>query len=133
DLMGTFGPRNFGRGSDPVQVIRVNSTSFTFLTLLGHHRGAGQTISFETYENSLNVGPMELDPSNPTKIVWLAQYGTYVASWSHPFITALNVGANMGAGGAWWLQAHNLRVALGTEDGTLDKVLRGPRDVFYHF
>jgi hypothetical protein len=100
DLINTVGPlNNMGTGSDPVTVIAVSPLAFTFLTHAEHHRGAGQTISFECYEAS--------------GVVKLAQYGTYVSSWSHPFTSAFNLGANAGASGAWALQAHNLRLALG--------------------
>ncbi len=100
DLIDTIGPfDNMGTGSDPVLVIAVSALAFTFLTLAGHHRGVGQMISFECYEAG--------------GIVKLAQYGTYVSTWSRPFTSAFNLGANAGASGAWALQAHNLRLALG--------------------
>ncbi|MDB5663499.1 hypothetical protein [Cypionkella sp.] len=100
DLIDTMGPfDNMGTGSDPVTVTAVAPLAFTFTTLAGHHRGAGQTISFECYEKA--------------GVVELAQYGTYVSTWSHPFTSAFNLGANAGASGAWALQAHNLRLALG--------------------
>lgn len=100
DLIDTVGPfNNMGTGSDPVTVIAVTPLSFAFLTHAAHHRGAGQTISFECYEAG--------------GIVRLAQYDTYVSSWSHPLTSAFNLGASAGASGAWALQAHNLRLALG--------------------
>jgi hypothetical protein len=48
NLMDTIGPSNLGLGPDPVRVISVLPTSFTFETLAGHHRGVGQTIRFDT-------------------------------------------------------------------------------------
>ncbi|MFC3181796.1 hypothetical protein [Cypionkella sinensis] len=100
DLIDTVGPfNNMGTGSDPVQVSAVTSLMFTFTTLTGHHRGAGQTISFECAEVGGNVQ--------------LSQYGTYVSTLSHPLTSLFNLGANAGAAGAWSLQAHNLRLALG--------------------
>ena len=100
DLIDTVGPlNNMGTGSDPVTVIALTPLAFTFLTHAEHHRGAGQKISFECYEAG--------------GIAKLAQYGTYVSTWSHPFTSAFNLAANVGASGAWALQAHNLRLALG--------------------
>lgn len=100
DLIDTVGPfNNMGTGSDPVTVTAVSSLAFTFTTHAEHHRGAGQTISFECYESGGTVK--------------LAQYGTYVSTWDHPLTSAFNLGANLGASGAWALQAHNLRLALG--------------------
>jgi hypothetical protein len=100
DLINTTGPlNNLGTGSDPVIVSLVTPLMFTFSTLAGHHRGAGQTISFECYEAGGNVK--------------LAQYGTYVSSWSRAGTSAFNLVANAGAIAAWALQAHNLRLALG--------------------
>jgi hypothetical protein len=129
DLVNTTGPlNNFGQGPDPVQVNAVSSTSFTFLTLVGHHRGSGQTITFETYEKLSD----ENGTSSMYMHVFLAQHGTYVASFLHPFSTMFNWGiANNGAVLAWCLQAHNLRVALGTNgesglwtaDAAADKLL----------
>ena len=100
DLINTVGPvGTMGTGPDPVEVTAVSTLAFTFTTLAGHHRGPGQTISFECYETGGKV--------------MLAQYGTYVSTWSHPLTSAFNLGANAGASGAWALQAHNLRLALG--------------------
>jgi hypothetical protein len=128
DLVNTTGPLDsFGTGPDPVQVQDVSVTSFTFLTLAGHHRGAGQTITFETYEKLSD----ENGSTSMYMHVYLTQHGTYIASFMHPFSTMFNWCANVGAAGAWGLQAHNLRVALGTngQDGlataeaAVDKVL----------
>jgi hypothetical protein len=125
DLVNTTGPLDsLGTGPDPVRVTAVSPKAFTFLTLAGHHRGAGQTISFETYEKPL------LEDDVMEMHVFLAQYGTYVSSFHHPFSTLFNWGANLGAGGAWALQAHNMRVALGTAGSFESTVLPGPRNVF---
>ena len=117
DLINTVGPLgNWGTGPDPVQVSAIGPLFFTFTTLAGHHRGAGQTISFECFERAGRV--------------WLAQYGTYVSTWSHPLTTVFNMGANMGASGAWALQAHNLRDALGTAGSVEDAIIPGGRTVW---
>jgi len=127
DLTNTTGPRDsLGTGPDPVRVTAVTATSFTFLTLAGHHRGPGQTITFETYEKLT----MEDDGTSMWMHVYLAQYGTYISSFHHPFSTLFNWGANLGAAGAWALQAHNLRSALGTEGDIESTVIPGPRTVF---
>jgi len=119
DLVNTTGPLgNWGAGPDPVRVSFVGSTKFTFLTLAGHHRGPGQTISFETYDR-LNALGDDAEPMTQYMHIYLAQYGTYIASFLHPFSTLFNWGiANNGAVLAWALQAHNLRVALGTYAST---------------
>lgn len=127
DLLNTTGPFNsFGTGPDPVKVSKLSGVSFTFLTLTGHHRGPGQTITFETYNNLKT----ENDGLTMRMHVYLAQYGTYISSFTHPFSTIFNWGANLGAGGAWALQAHNLRVALGTASSFESTMLPGPRNVF---
>jgi hypothetical protein len=74
NLRNTTGPLDsLGTGPDPVKVTALSSKSFTFLTLAGHHRGAGQTITFETYEK-LALG----DGGTTMRMhVYLAQYGTY--------------------------------------------------------
>lgn len=101
DLMNTIGPGNLGLGPDPVEVTAVTPTSFTFLTLAGHHRGVGQTIRFDTSSRSGHLR--------------LMQSGTF-NHWD-PRQTHYNTGAT----GAWALQAHNLRVAVGTVgDPSLD-------------
>ena len=92
--MNTIGPMNLGLGPDPIQVTTVTASLFTFTTLSGHHRGAGQTISFETSSRGGHV--------------WLSQFGTFNSL--DPRQYAYNAGASY----AWSLQAHNLRVALGT-------------------
>ncbi|WP_376096449.1 hypothetical protein ACE7GA_04895 [Roseomonas sp. CCTCC AB2023176] len=94
DLMNTIGPGNLGLGPDPVEVTAVTSTSFTFLTLAGHHRGVGQTIRFDT---SSSGGHLRLSQSGTFNSFDPRQYAY-----------------NTGAAGAWALQAHNLRVAVGT-------------------
>ena len=94
DLMNTIGPRNLGQGPDPIKVSVAISNSFTFLTLAGHHRGAGQTITFKTFEKGGHL--------------WLTQFGTFNSL--DPRQYAYNTGATY----AWALQAHNLRVAIGT-------------------
>ena len=94
DLMNTIGPSNLGLGPDPVEVSAVTSTSFTFLTLAGHHRGAGQTIQFDT--------------SSVSGQLRLLQSGTFNSYDPRQYAY------NKGATGAWALQAHNLRVAIGT-------------------
>lgn len=125
DLVNTTGPLNaLGTGPDPVKVTVLTPTLFTFLTLKGHHRGAGQTITFETYEK------LSLEDSSMYMHVYLTQYGTYVSSFYHPFSTMFNWGANLGAGGAWALQAHNLRDALGTAGSIESWIIPGPRTVF---
>jgi hypothetical protein len=127
DLINTIGPfKNWGTGADPVQVTAVTSTSFTFTTLAGHHRGPGQTITFETLER------LELEDDGVTMRmhVFLVQRGTYVSSLRHPFTSAFNLGANVGAAGAWALQAHNLRAALGTEGSVEHAIIPGQRTVW---
>lgn len=94
NLMDTIGPSNLGLGPDPVRVISVLPTSFTFETLAGHHRGVGQTIRFDTRSVSGRLR--------------LLQSGTFNSA--DPRQYAYNTGAT----GAWALQAHNLRVAVGT-------------------
>lgn len=102
NLMNTIGPSNYGLGPDPVEVIDVRSTYFTFLTLEGHHRGAGQTIRFDT--------------SSASGHLRLLQSGTFNS------IDPRQYAYNTGATGAWALQAHNLRVAVGTvSDPSLDR------------
>jgi hypothetical protein len=107
DLMNTIGPRNLGQGPDPIEVTSVSATSFTFTTLAGHHRGAGQTITFTTIEKLGHV--------------WLIQSGTFNS------LDPRQYAYNAGAIAAWALQAHNLRVALGTVGssglGTAEKAL----------
>ena len=104
----------------------LSSKSFTFLTLAGHHRGPGQTITFETYDKlALEDGGLTMRMH-----VYLAQYETYISSFHNPFSTLFNWGANLGAGGAWALQAHNLRVALGTAGSFESAILPGPRNIF---
>jgi hypothetical protein len=111
DLINTVGPwGNLWQGSDPVQVIAVSATLFTFLTLAGHHRGPGQTITFETYDRLSDEG----GTLSMYMHTFLTQHGTYIQSFAHPFSSVFNMGANRGAAIAWSLQAHNLRVALGT-------------------
>ena len=129
DLINTYGPfDNFLLGADPVVVTAVGATSFTFTTLEGHHRGAGQTITFETYDK---IGQ---DPGHHglqySEHVYLAQYGTFISSWRHPFSSLFNYAANVGASGAWALQAHNLREALGTAGQFEDWALPGRRTVW---
>ncbi|MGH8080985.1 MAG: hypothetical protein ACREP7_10445 [Lysobacter sp.] len=120
DLIDTVGAfNNWGTGPDPVRVITATPLLFTFLTLSGHHRGAGQTISFETFERG-------------GKVI-LCQYGTYTWAIRHPFSSLFNVGANVGASGAWALQAHNLRVALGTAGSIEGFVIPGARTVWPSF
>jgi hypothetical protein len=127
DLVDTTGPFNsFWTGADPVTVTRVGALSFTFTTLAGHHRGAGQTITFETYDRLA----MEDDDVTMRMHVYLAQYGTYTRSFSHPFSSLFNMGANIGASGAWFLQAHNLRHALGTSGEFENAIIPGARTVF---
>ena len=127
DLINTTGPYNsFRTGPDPVTVTKLSSLSFTFTTLAGHHRGAGQTISFEAYDKLA----MEDDGLTMRMHVYLAQYGTYINSFSHPFSTLFNIGANIGASGAWALQAHNLRDALGTLGEFEKAIIPGKRAVF---
>jgi hypothetical protein len=127
DLINTTGPFNsFWTGADPVTVTAVSSLSFTFTTLAGHHRGAGQTITFECFEKLA----MEDNGHSMYMHVWLAQYGTYIASFAHPFSSLFNLGANVGAAGAWALQAHNLRDALGTGGSIEDAIIPGSRTVF---
>jgi hypothetical protein len=127
DLINTTGPFNsFWTGSDPVTVTSVTTLSFTFTTLAGHHRGAGQTITFETYDKLST----EDDGLTMRMHVYLSQHGTYISSWSHPFSSLFNVGANVGAAGAWALQAHNLRAALGTAGSIESTLIPGPRTVF---
>lgn len=127
DLINTTGPLDsLGTGPDPVRVTVVTPKSFTFLTLAGHHRGAGQTITFETYDKLAT----EDDGTTMRMHVYLAQYGTYISSFYHPFSTMFNWGANLGAAGAWALQAHNLRDALGTAGSIESTVIPGPRTVF---
>lgn len=94
DLLNTIGPNNLGLGPDPIKVTSVSADSFTFSTLAGHHRGAGQTITFKTFEKGGHV--------------WLTQFGTFNSL--DPRQYAYNTGATL----AWALQAHNLRVAIGT-------------------
>lgn len=125
DLLNTTGPLNaLGTRPDPVEVTALSDKSFTFLTLKGHHRGSGQTITFETYEK------LTSDGSKMLMHVYLTQHGTYVSSFYHPFSTVFNWGANLGAGGAWALQAHNLRDALGTAGSFENMIIPGPRTVF---
>jgi hypothetical protein len=127
DLINTTGPFNsLWTGSDPVKVIKVSPLSFTFETLAGHHRGPGQTITFETYDRLAE----ENDGLVQRMHVFLAQYGTYISTFSHPFSTLFNWGANAGAAGAWALQAHNLRTALGTAGSFESFVIPGSRTVF---
>jgi hypothetical protein len=127
DLTNTTGPwDDLGTGPDPVIVTAVAPQSFTFTTLAGHHRGAGQTITFETYEKLA----MEDDDKTMRMHVFLTQHGTYICTFSHPFSTLFNFGANVGATGAWALQAHNLREALGTLGEFEKKLLPGQRLVF---
>lgn len=94
NLMNTIGPNNLGTGPDPVEVTAVTPTSFTFLTLAGHHRGTGQTIRFDTFGVSGHLR--------------LVQSGTFNS------LDPRQYAYNTGASGAWALQAHNLRVAVGT-------------------
>ena len=94
NLMDTIGPSNLGLGPDPIQVTSVMPTAFVFLTLAGHHRGAGQTIRFDTIDRSGHLR--------------LVQSGTFNSF--DPRQYAYNTGATL----AWSYQAHNLRVALGT-------------------
>ena len=107
NLMNTIGPSNLGLGPDPVEVIAVTPTSFTFLTLAGHHRGTGQTIQFDTRSGSGHLR--------------LLQSGTFNS------LDPRQYAYNAGAVGAWALQAHNLRVAVGTVSdpslNTAEKVL----------
>lgn len=129
DLINTVGPaNNFWQGSDPVVVTALSTSSFTFTTLAGHHRGPGQTITFETYDK-LAEDPGSLGLSF-REHVFLAQYGTYISSWRHPFSSLFNLGANVGASGAWALQAHNLREALGTAGQFEDWAIPGRRTVW---
>lgn len=114
DTLGTFD--NWGQGPDPVQVSVATPTSFTFTTLSGHHRGSGQTISFETFERGGHL--------------WLRQYGTYIWTIKHPFSSLFNWGANLGASGAWALQAHNLRAVLGVEGKFERFVIPGSRTIW---
>jgi hypothetical protein len=114
DTIGTFD--NWGTGPDPVEVVVVTPNSFTFRTLTGHHRGAGQTITFETFDRGGHV--------------WLRQYGTYTWTIKHPFSSLFNWGANLGASGAWALQAHNLRAALGVESKLEHLIIPGSRTVW---
>lgn len=94
NLMNTIGPSNLGLGPDPVRVVAVTTTSFTFETLAGHHRGTGQTIRFDTVSVSGRLR--------------LVQSGTFNS------LDPRQYAYNTGATGAWALQAHNLRVAVGT-------------------
>jgi hypothetical protein len=127
NLVNTTGPFNsFWTGPDPVTVTKLSPLSFTFLTLAGHHRGGGQTITFETYDRLA----IEDDGVTMSMHVYLAQYGTYISSFSHPFSSLFNIGANIGASGAWALQAHNLRSALGTSGPIENAIIPGPRTVF---
>ena len=117
DLINTIGTfDNWGTGPDPVEVAVVTPTSFRFETLTGHHRGAGRSIAFETIERGGHV--------------WLLQYGTYIWTIKHPFSSLFNWGANLGACGAWALQAHNLRAALGVEGKAERLVIPGSRTVW---
>lgn len=124
DLINTMLPfNNLGTGSDPVTVVEVTTLTFTFRTHKEHHRGEGQHITFECYDK-LTLEDDDMTQRNHT---FLAQYGTYVSSWKLPLHWAesiFNIGANIGATGAWWLQANNLKIALGVSDGT-------PRDVWW--
>jgi hypothetical protein len=104
DLIDT-GPRM----TDPVIVSSVTPMSFTFLTLAGHHRGAGMTITFSTKE----VGGRVL----------LSQNGTYDVSTT--WAKVKNEVFNLTALNAWKMQAANLRVALGT--GTPSEMSAGFR------
>jgi hypothetical protein len=127
DLLNTTGPFNsFWTGSDPVTVTAMTTLSFTFTTLAGHHRGAGQTITFETYDKLAD----ENDGLTQRMHVFLSQHGTYISSFAHPFSSLFNLGANAGAAGAWALQAHNLREALGTAGDIEHTVIPGGRTVF---
>lgn len=108
DLLNTIGPNNLGLGPDPIEVTAMSASSFTFTTLAGHHRGAGQTITFET--NSIGGH------------IRLIQYGTFNSL--DPRQYAYNAGASY----AWALQAHNLRVALGTVDTLPKTTVEGALD-----
>jgi hypothetical protein len=127
ELINTTGPFNsFWTGPDPVKVTTQSALSFTFTTLAGHHREAGQTITFETHDRLA----MEDDGLTMRMHVYLTQYGTYISSFSHPFSSLFNIGANIGASGAWALQAHNLRDALGTLGEFEKAIIPGKRTVF---
>jgi len=70
DLLNTTGPLNaLGTRPDPVEVTALSDKSFTFLTLKGHHRGSGQTITFETYEKLTSDGSKMLMHVYLTRII----------------------------------------------------------------
>ena len=80
-----------GDRNNPVQVVQSAPTSFTFLTLAGHFRGAGRTIRFAT---EVRNGRLVL-----------RQEGTSAAGIVDE---AIDAGARI----AWRYQADNLRAAI---------------------
>jgi len=76
---------------NPVQVVGVTPTSFTFLSLPGNFRGPGATVTFNTYEKD--------------GYLYLQQVGTSE-------LTLMNLISNKGALLSWEVQAQNLRAAL---------------------
>jgi uncharacterized Zn-binding protein involved in type VI secretion len=147
DLVNTYGPvNNFLIGPDQVRTIAKSDTSYTFVTLYHHHRGGGQTITFKTYERTSTYQNSDGLTEMRTH-VYLVQEGTYqnvpfdlkaylkeydsrdlwrtfranIELLARPVFVAFQYIANSGAGIAWGLQAHNLRVALGTTERTEDE------------
>jgi hypothetical protein len=90
DLNSVRYPGENGHG--PILVVESDATSFTFLTLEGHFRGAGETIRFVTSEQNGRL--------------ILRQEGTTSGS----FLSGLY---SLGASNfAWKQQADNLRAAI---------------------
>jgi len=88
DLNGPRGPWDNG---NPVLVVGADDTSFTFLTLDGHFRGPGRTITFRTLERD-------------GRLV-LRQEGVSGASF---WDSLYDAGSKM----SWQQQAANLRAAI---------------------
>ena len=83
-LGGTYDLRSVeypGSSNDPVRVISSGPTSFAFLTLPGHFRGAGEIVAFRTYSES---GYLYLEEMATTKggfLNWVLDQGAKV-SWN---------------------------------------------------